>query len=238
MRVGICDDIIAHRNQLRTMMSTYFTQRSLDVEIDLFANAQGLLNSFSPRKYQMLFLDIYMPGMTGMQAAQVIRAQDDACALVFSTTSEEHALESYGVYAAGYLVKPYTQAQLAEILDWCAQSMPQLSRTIDICHEWEKTTLPLGDIIYIEVYGRKSVFHTTCRDYTVNRSLSTLEQELSGDFLRCHRCYIVNMNHVLSLTQGGFALTGGLTVPISVEMATRVKQTFFDWMYKNAWEGR
>ena len=156
----------------------------------------------------------------------------------FSTTSEEHALESYGVYAAGYLVKPYTQAQLTEILDWCSESMPRLSKTIDICHEWEKITLPLSDIIYIEVYGRKSVFYTTRRNYTVNRSLSALEQELTEDFLRCHRCYIVNMNHVLSLKPGGFALSDGHTAPISTETATRVKQTFFDWMYKNAWEGR
>lgn len=238
MRVAICDDVVAHRSQLRAMAASYFSQRSLSVEVDLFASAQALLSSFSPRKYQVLFLDIYMPGMTGMQAAQLIREQDDSCVLIFSTSSEEHALESYGVYAAGYLVKPYTQAQLDEILDWCAQRMPQLSETIDICHEWEWLTLPLADIIYIEVYGRKSIFHTTGRDYTVNRSLSALEQELTGDFLRCHRCYIVNMKHILSLTKTGFALTGGSTAPISLEMATRVKQSFFNWAYKNAWEGR
>ncbi len=238
MRVAICDDIGADRELLRDMLEKYFASRSFQAAIEVFSNAQTLLRTFTPGKYQLLFLDIYMPGMTGMDAAKEIRSLDQNCPLVFSTTSDEHALESFAVYASGYLLKPYTQAQLDETLDWCAENTQMLLETIEISCDWEKISLPMREIEYIEVYGRKSVFHTESGEYSANRSLSAIEQELTADFVRSHRCYIVNMRFVATMNAEGFVLTSGTVVPVSAEISPRARRIFFNWMFKNTWEGR
>ena len=132
-------------------LKEYCAQRGLECRVEQFSNGRALLKAFSPGKYQILFLDIYMPGYSGMQAAQEIREQDEHCFLAFTTTSEEHALESYGVYAAGYLLKPYSREQLYEVMDWCMEHMPPLSRALNVLSDRENVSLPLREIRYIEV---------------------------------------------------------------------------------------
>ena len=117
MRFAVCDDNAADRRQLLSMLQQYCGNHRVQAEIQPFADGRALLQAFAPGKFQILFLDIYMPALTGMEAAKAIREKDTGCQLVFTTTSEDHALESYGVYAAGYLLKPYTQGQLDETVD-------------------------------------------------------------------------------------------------------------------------
>lgn len=238
MRFGVCDDTANDRKLLLDMLRAYCDMRGLTAQVDQFPNASALLDAFEPGKYQILFLDIYMPGLTGMQAARTIREKDADCMLVFATTSEDHAMESYGVYAAGYLLKPYTAARLGEAMDWCMENMLPLAQTVEIMSEREKVQLSLGEITFIEVYGREAVFHTTGKTYSTNRSLTELEQELPEDFLRCHRSYIVNMNHIARAEQKDFALKDGTLVPVSIEGGGKIKQKFFDWMFRRTWEGR
>ena len=237
MRIGICEDTAADCKILLNMLRKYCTQRGIPLETEQFSNAGSLLKTFTPGKYQIIFLDIYMPGITGMEAAQAIREQDTSCLLVFTTTSEDHALESYGVYAAGYLLKPYTQEQLTEALNWCLENLPPLSQTFEILFERERVSVPLGEIIYIEVFGREAIFHTPKRDFSSNRSLSEIEQALPQDFLRCHRSYIVNMHYIQRPEQNSFLLKGGSKVPISVEAGAKIRQRFFDWVFQRTWEG-
>lgn len=238
MRFCICDDAAADRKRLLAMLHGYCAGRGVELQAEQFPNGDALLRAFSPGKYQLVFLDIYMPGLSGMEAAKAVREADPACMLVFTTTSEEHALESYGVYAAGYLVKPYGQAQLDEAMDWCMENLPPQAQTLELVSERERMQVPLGDILYIEVYGRASIFHTTGRTYTANRSLTALSGELPADFLRCHRSYIVNMNHIAKAAQNGFVLKDRSLVPISMENGAKIKQQFYDWMFKRTWEGR
>lgn len=237
MRFAVCDDNAADRRQLLSMLQQYCGNHRVQAEIQPFADGRALLDAFAPGKYQILFLDIYMPALTGMEAAKAIREKDTGCQLVFTTTSEDHALESYGVYAAGYLLKPYTQGQLDETVDWCLDNISPLAQAIEITYERERVQVLLGEIQYIEVFGRESIFHTTSRTYTTNRSLVELEQELPKDFLRCHRSYIVNMNYIANMTTGDFILQNGCHVPISATMRAKAKQSFCDWMFQKVREG-
>lgn len=237
MRFAICDDSAADRRQLASMLQRYCADHHVQAEICPFADGRALLEAFAPGKYQILFLDIYMPALTGMEAAKAIRGKDTGCQLVFTTTSEDHALESYGVYAAGYLLKPYTQGQLEETVDWCLENISPLAQSIEIVFERERVQVLLGEIRYIEVFGREAIFHTTGRTYSTNRSLVELEQELPQDFLRCHRSYIVNMNYIANVTASEFILQDGCRVPISATMRAKAKQCFCDWMFKKVREG-
>ena len=235
--VGICDDLQQDRTMLEELLNEYFSSRRLPFELSQFHNAEALLSSFAPDQFHLLFLDIYMPGISGVELARQIYAQDPSCCILFTTTSKDHAIDSYAVRAAGYLVKPYGMRELNEVLDWCLERMEKELQSIEIISQREKIRLPLKDIHYIEVRGRSSLVYTRDKNYTTNMRLGELEQALGSDFLRNHRSYIVNMLHIAKPLKEGFKLTNGTTVPISIDNLKSVKQQYFDWLFLNTWEG-
>ncbi len=236
MEFAVCDDSAADRNTLIAMVQQYCGQRGIPAKILQFSRAGELLQEFTPGRYHVVFLDIYMPGITGVEAARRLRKRDANCMLVFTTTSEEHALDSYSVYAAGYLLKPYSREQLAETLDWCVQALSPRLQVYEFVSGRERCQVPLREILYIEIYGREAVLHTAKQSYTFHRSLSEIEQELPEEFLRCHRSYLVNMRHIARAEAGDFLLKDGRQVPIGTGMGPNVRQRFFDWAFQQAWE--
>ena len=236
MEFAVCDDGAVDRASLIAMIRRYCEQRKIPAGIAQFASAGELLQKFVPGKYHVVFLDIYMPGITGIEAARRLRERDTRCLLVFTTTSEDHVLDSYSVYAAGYLLKPYTEGQLKETLDWCIQSLSDQLQVYEFVSDRERRQVALGDIFFIEIYGRDAVLHTADKDYTFHRSLSEIEQELPEEFLRCHRSYLVNMRHIARALATDFLLKDGRLVPIGTGMGPSVRQRFFDWAFQQAWE--
>lgn len=237
IQIGICDDLIADRTSLALLLDEYLSSRQLPATIAQFHNAEALLHAFAPGKFHLLFLDIYMPGLSGMELAKQIHARDLDCNILFSTTSKDYAIESYAVRAAGYLVKPYSMAELEEALDWCFEQLKDRLQAIEIISNREKITVPLQNILYLEVRGRASILHTTQGVYTTNVRLATLEESLGAGFLRSHRSYIINMHHIAMPLKDAFMLTDGSSVPISIDNINTVKQQYFDWKFLRTWEG-
>ncbi len=110
MRFAVADDLVtdleAAETHLRQYIETAFPAGMKNFELDTFPNAEELLKNFSPGKYDLMILDIFMEDMTGMEAAEAIRLQDEKVPIVFLTTSQDFMLEGYRVFAAGYLMKP------------------------------------------------------------------------------------------------------------------------------------
>ena len=117
MNIAIIDDIASDAEQLKRIITSYFENRQIPTEIRYFSSAEAFFDDYRPGNFQILFLDIYMDGITGMEAARRIRNQSDDCILVFVTTSSEFAVESYDVNAAYYLLKPFQPEKLCQNLD-------------------------------------------------------------------------------------------------------------------------
>ncbi len=238
MKFGICDDSAADRQKLTAMLRDCPLASRAGKQIAQFSNARALLKAFAPGLFDVLFLDIYMPGLDGMRAAEYLRKQDKDLSLVFTTSSADHAIESYAVHAAGYLVKPFTAIQLDETLEWCLENRLESSKALCVISNREMVSVPHRDILYIEVFGRSCVIHALGGPVTTNRGLNELESELGDGFLRCHRSYLVNMAHILRHEAACFVLPGNRSVPIARDGANRAKQRFFDWSFQKTWEKR
>ena len=128
------------------------------------------------------------------------------------------------------------RADVAAALDWCIEHMPDSVRCLTVSSNWESMELPLQSIRYIEILGHQAHIHTERDDIVARRGLDDLEAAIdSPDFLRCHRSYLVNMNHVLGLEGSDFRMNGGDLVPISSANAAKVRSRFIDWTYLKAW---
>ena len=237
LSVMICEDLEEERMALARMVRTVCRSRGIDLELELSSSGEELLDRFRFRRWDILFLDIYMNKISGIQAAKVIRGQDQTCALIFATTSREHGLLSYELQVTDYLLKPFTQADVEGTMDWLLLEREEQFQTITIRSEWQEEQILVRDIRYIEAIRHSAELHLTDdRVKRTRKGLQELENELGeGSFLRCHRSFLVNLDHVAAIDQGDFRMKNGDRVPISAKRAVEVKHAFFDWSLEKNW---
>lgn len=233
----ICEDLEEERMYLARMIRAYCDARGADLELELASSGEELLDRFRTRRWDVIFLDIYMGGISGDQAARIIRESDRECALIFATTSREHGLLSYELQVTDYLLKPFERTDVEKALEWILQEREIQYRTITIRSDWEMEEIRLRDIQYIETLHHTAVLHLKDGVKQTRKGLQELEQEIGdgGSFLRCHRSYLVNLDYVTAIIQGNFEMKDGNLIPISTKRAAEMKRAFFDWSLEKNW---
>ena len=199
MRIAICDDNKIERELLFKILSHYFSDTSIHCEFTQYEKAMNLYYDISEgMMYDIIFLDMYLPDEPlGIQIADMLRKNNFTGKIFFCTASTEHALESYDVFAAGYLVKPITFEKIKTVLD---RNIGEFSQEYYVIKQKAKEVyIPLNDIMYFESDNtRCNINCVGDKQYTIYKQLRLVEPELDGRFLRCHQSYIVNMNHIES----------------------------------------
>ena len=235
--IAVCDDLESERISLARMIRAYARARALPVRVRLFSGGESLLAALAGSEpIHLLFLDIYMQGLSGLETARRIRAAGNQLSIIFATTSQDHGLESFEVQASDYLVKPFLEEAVAACLDWYFSHIPEPLRLLSVYSEGEQQQIPLISIYYVDVFGHQSRIHTRRGVITARRGLDDLESAIdSRDFLRCHRSFLVNLNHVEGIEGSDFRLEDRTLVPISGANAARVRSQFIDWTYMKAW---
>ena len=194
LRIAVCEDDPADTERL----VAFIKQAGIASDMESFETAEALLSDFEPGKYDLIFLDIFFCGKSGMYAAQTIRGMDKIVALAFTTTSIDHALDSYRVGALKYLEKPMKAEGVKETLELALMKInnrPYI--TLSIAGGGKKD-VPLDSILYFESQNRAVAVHVTSGVITTSRAekLDGLEESLpSPPFLRCHRSFIVNLDY-------------------------------------------
>ena len=236
--VMICEDLEEERMTLARMVRKCCRERRVDLDLELSSSGEELLDRFRSRRWDIVFLDIYMDGISGAQAARVIRGKDKQCDLIFATTSREHGLLSYELQITDYLLKPFTLQDVDNALDWILREREERFRTIAVRSEWETELILLREIQYIEVLHHTAVLHLRDGTRNTRKSLNELETEICGEggnFLRCHRSYLVNLDHVTGIFRGEFSMENGDRVPIGTKRMAEMKRAFFEWSLEKNW---
>lgn len=227
MRIAICDDVKEDLNLLKQNIIKYAKLKFIDFQIDEFSNGQELLSAYQKKAYPILFLDIYLNDLSGIDIAYKIRKASQNSRIIFTTTSQDFRAEGFDLNATHYLVKPITFKKLEDALNRCAILFCGSEKYLPVIVNREKINLLFRNILYIEVYGKTCSIHTHNRIYNAYTTLSKIEEKLSsGPFLRCHRCYIVNMNFIDRIIDKNFQLTNGEMVPIRKNGTQNIKDKY------------
>lgn len=129
--VAVCDDLEEERLSLARMIRSWARSRGLSVQIRSFSSGEELLNACrQPELYQFVFLDIFMPGLSGIETARRLRASGCNMSIIYATTSVDHGVESFETRAADHLVKPFREEDVARALDWCLEHLPERLRAL------------------------------------------------------------------------------------------------------------
>jgi len=233
-RIAICDDDIGDLTRIENLTDKYQKEKKIPLNCEVFLNVIELLESLHRRTYDILILDILMPGINGMQAAHEIREFDNNIKIIFLTSSPEYAVESYTVYAYHYLLKPITEERLFPILDKLFLEIQKEEEALYIKSCSGIKRIPFNKLELLEVMNKKLFFHLT--DGSVKEiygSLSEFETQLLSrkEFIKVHRSYIVNMRYIQELSSKEITTCSKRRVPISRLLSEKVKQAYIDYMF-------
>lgn len=230
MRIAICDDMESDVMHLHALLKEYLYINALDADIETFESGETLLSAFEPGKYQIIFQDIYMNGMTGMEVAEQIRETDRDAAIILTTTSLDHGIASYKVNAVYYIVKPVDYINLMQGMERCYIQIIQYAKSIEIMENRQPVRLRLRDIFYVESQKRACIFRIAAEEIKTNSSMDTIAKKLDGfPFVRCHRSFIVNLLHVADMLNQDFVMGSGVKVPISKSYHAAAKKAFKEY---------
>ena len=148
MRIAIVDDLAAERALLKDRLEQQLQRRNVQADILEYESGETFLEAARKAPFTAAFLDIYMNGMTGMEAAKELRKTDTDCLLVFTTTSTDHALEGFQVRALHYLVKPFTEEDIDALTDELLARVPQPEKFMTLRVDGSEFRLRYRDIVY------------------------------------------------------------------------------------------
>ena len=218
LSIGICDDDRENRLSLRWLLENILENQKIESAIYEFSSGETLLPWMEKHhnEIDLLFLDIEMGRLNGLETARTLRADNELLQIVFVTAFSDYVFEGYGVDALGYLMKPAKREQLEVIL---SRALTKLCREADqmyVCHNgdtWYR--IPYQEILYFESDRRKVNCITQNRSYSFYGKLDEVEQELArAGFVRIHQRYLVRMNAIRQIC-GSEVQIGTDTLPIS-----------------------
>jgi len=239
LKIAICDDNIADLSNMASIINDYkASQRDKHIiEYTAFQSAIDLIAAMeSGQRYDLVLLDILMPFMTGMDAAKEIRQFNQDVKIIFSTSSPEFAVESYSVGAYYYAIKPIWDEKLFILLDKViSEKEVQKGNSFLIKSKAGLTRIYINRLEFAEVIGRIIFYHLA--DGSVIEalgSMSDLEEELLSNpcFIKPHRSYIINMDHIDMLSQREIKMKSLALVPIAKANYQTVKTAYIAFAFK------
>lgn len=231
MRIAVCDDDERMQAVLHDKIDAICRETGMEYQILCYSSGEELLSA--GERPDLLFLDIQMPDRDGMDVAEELRRRQWDTILIFVTALSEYVYDAFDVGAFHYLVKPFRDDKLRQVLTRAAEQyrrqrqMGQYAGSGQDSHEDRdrqtailvkrggvSTAVPVENIIYAEVFNRKITLHTTSGGMEYYGKLTDLSQQVGSHFYRTHRAYLVNLKYVEKYDAATVWLEQG-TVPVS-----------------------
>ena len=213
-RAAICDDSTTDAEFVGSILHQWAAERGIEVESERFASADAFLFRYAEDKsFDLLLLDVEMPGTDGVTLAKTVRQENEAVQIVFITGYSDYISEGYEVAALHYLMKPVKEEKLCSVLDRAAEKLQKNETVLNFEIGGEMLRLPIYQIRYADVFGNYVTIHALS-DTTVKMTLGELEKQLDERFYRVGRSAIINLTQISRVTKSEIKLVDGTAIPL------------------------
>lgn len=218
MRVAVVEDDLSDGERLCSYTERYSKECEIPVQLEVFSDGLEIAKRYgSGPGFDVIFLDIEMKYMDGMEAAEQIRRKDPEAVIIFITNMAQYAVRGYEVEALDFIVKPVEydifMLKMKKIQNRISNRQDKF---LIIRNRTEIQKLFIKEILYVEVRNHSLIYHTLKEDYTCSGNLKKVEQETGGTaFSRCNSCYLVHMYHVIRVEKDYVVVSNGDRLSIS-----------------------
>ena len=237
IRIVICDDNPEAVEYYRTILSNSARESNTDIKITEYASGEQLLFMLSecPNDVDIIYLDILMGKMNGVETARRLRELGCLAQIIFLTTSDEYVFDAFEAEPYYYIVKDAIPIRKFKEIFLKVKDTVRLREEdyISINTGGAKEKLKLDNILYFEIQNRVITVHL--RDYNTSyyARLEEVESQLAEKgFVRIHRSYLVNCYYINKLSRNTLLLTNGTELPVSEKYTQSVQQEFSKYLLK------
>lgn len=217
LKIAVADDEEKVLDEIETAISQYAFSNDVSVKIFKFSDGDSLVHS--SMKFDLLFLDIEMKILNGIETAQVIRESDMCVPIVYITNYSKYWRSAYKVHAFDFISKPFESADISRVMnDFMLSIKESQSETVPLITDKGLVMQKLDEVCYFIVKNKKSVLvGTTFSEYIAKEYLSNIQEKLSGDqFYLVHKSCIVNLKYVQNVSKdNGIVMKDGTWLPLS-----------------------
>lgn len=237
LKVAFCDDDLSVLNELRVLLDQYRVERNQELVYTAFHSPLDLLAEIERgTRFDILFLDVLMPGQTGISAAAEIRGYDSCIKIIFLSDSSEYAVQSYTVGAFFYQLKPIWRESFFRLMDSVISTCEkEHADSLILQCKTGVARIELRQLEYCEVIHRTLFFHLHSGKVLESiGSLDALCQQLREypSFLRPHRSYLVNLEYVQSLSPRAITLSCLAQIPLPRGKYQQVKDAYLEYSFQ------
>ena len=209
-RIAVVEDDSFERERLKKYLNTFEKREGDSFIVKEFSNGKTFADEFCP-DFDIVFLDVGLPGLNGISVAKEIRKKDSGVTIVFITSMKEYAIEGYSVQAYDYIVKPLDYGSFKMKFDRLYRKVARSKSDDYITVTLNKAPkkIIIKDIIYVEIVKHNLWFHCFNEEFSLRGSMDEIYLTLSGNgFERCNSCYLVNLRYVDEIKPASVVVAG------------------------------
>ena len=236
LKVAICDDEPLAIDYVTYHLQRWAAKKQSVLEIATFSSAEEFLFAYEDNKdYDLLFLDIQMGEINGVELAKSIREKGESVQIVFITAVPDYISEGYDLSALHYLIKPVSEEKIFAVMDRAAQNCTKEEEYLLVKVDQTLQRIPVSSILYAESFAHYITITAKSGTYQVRENAGALAEKLNKDFVRPHRSYLVNLRYVQRISKTEVVLDDGMMIPLSRYNYQKVNQAFIQY-YKGQYD--
>lgn len=233
MTIALIDDCPEDLALLSEYVCRYCNEHQIHALIKQFFHERDFEDTLSKKRYDLVFLDIFMQAASGILIAKNLQKLNPKCQIIFSTSSKEHAVQAFRLHALDYLLKPYTYGQLEDALNHFENISGKFTHYIELKEARFMTRILITDIMYVDYRNHYIQVHTPLKVIRSYMSFGNFSPMLSpyGQFLWCYRNCMVNMDYIDTWEGNDFILKNKERIPIYKPQKKEIIQAYANYVF-------
>lgn len=230
LNIAVCDDEPTEIKYITALINEWGKLTQTEINIACFSGAEAFLFKYETDKnFNLVFLDIQMKAMDGIELAKKIRETDSDMQIVFITGFPDYISSGYDVSALHYLIKPVEKEKLFEVISRANKNLKKVDDFLLLSIDGESIKIKLDDINYVEALSHKSRVGCKENEFVINLPISEIEKKLNKNFIHCHRSYLANLKNISRITKTDIFFDNGKIIPVSRRMYNTVNTSFINF---------
>ena len=225
MKIAVCDDESKILEDIKSIILNLYPGD----DVNLFSSGEEFLESDD--NPDVLLLDIDMPGMSGMDVASKLAEKETDTLMVFVTAHDELVYDSFKYHPFAFVRKTYLREELSGVLKDCRLKIDKKNKRYVFKSGSETVSLSLDEILYFESFANYLTVKTKTLEYKTRSTISGAQNELEkNDFLRIHKGFLVNLEHVKTVKSDELLLDNDETLPIGKSYSEEARKVILKYM--------
>lgn len=239
INIAICDDNAASVKIISGSISQMFSMHGIETKVYTYSSARALAEGARIHLFDLIFLDIEMPGTDGIELSRQLRKKGSSGDIIFVSNREDRVFETFEVHPFGFVRKSTFVRDISSVLSFYIEKYNAARNAHPLLVKTKEglIALPTARLIYIEGNQKNQLAYleNLTAPVTINSSMEKLEEKLASDgFIRVHKGYIVNYRYIRLIGTGECTLVNGDVLPLSRRKAKEVKEKYLEYVQSNS----